>query len=336
MATNIANHESERNVRKSSSHDVNKIQNARHPMSPGKRQILKGLAFTSPFIVGFVLLIGYPMIASAFYSFTEFSIFTSPKWVGMQNFLQLSSDSTFWKALFNTIILTLIGVPATIVIGLLGAHILNFSIRGQAVWRGLVYLPVIVPMVVSSYLWRWMLNSKYGFVNSTLAFFHLPQPDWLTEPAWGKPAILLIALWTTGQTIIIYLAALRDVPKDLYEAAQLDGAGAWKRFLYITWPQLTPITLFQIIVVMISYLQVFTQPYLLTQSTAVGNGSAASGGPGNSMLSLSMYLFQNAFTYLKMGYASAMAWVLFIITLVITLLLILSSRRWVHYDNSAD
>ena len=299
-----------------------------------RRQILRGLGFTSPFIVGFLLLTCYPMVASAFYSFTEFNIFTPPEWVGLRNFQQLAVDPSFWKSLSNTLILTAVGVPMTIIIGLIGAHILNFPIRGQAVWRGLVYLPVIVPMVVSSYLWRWMLNSKYGFINAFLGFFNLPQPAWLTEPQWGKPSILLITLWTTGSTIIIYLTALRDVPQDLYEAAQLDGAGAWKRFRYITWPQLTPITLFQIIVVMISYLQVFTQPYLLTQSTAVGNGSAASGGAGDSMLTLSMYLFQNAFTYLKMGYASAMAWVLFIITLLITLVLLWTSKRWVHYDNA--
>lgn len=300
------------------------------------RALWKGLAFASPFLLGFLVLIAYPMIASAFYSFTDFNLFQAPKWVGLANYRHMFADSTFWHALGNTLFLSVVGVPLTIIIGLAGAHVLHFRIRGQAIYRALVYVPVIVPVVVGSYLWRWMLNSQYGYVNRLLQLVGLPQPSWLTEPQWGKPAILLIALWTIGSTVIIYLAAIRDVPQDLYEAAQMDGAGPWRRFLSITWPQLTPVTLFQIIVVMISYLQIFTQPYLLTQTTAVGNGSAASGGAGDSMLSLSMYLFENAFTFLKMGYASSMAWVLFVLTLIITLILLWSSRKWVHYDNSGD
>lgn len=298
-----------------------------------RRALLKGLAFTSPFIIGFLVFIAYPMLASAFYSFTNFNLFQAPKWVGIQNFQHLAVDPNFWHALWNTLYMTAVGVPLTIVIGLAGAHVLNFPIKGQPVYRALVYVPVIVPIVVGSYLWRWMLNSQYGFVDRLLQLVGLPQPAWLTEPQWGQPAIILIALWTIGSTLIIYLAALRDVPPELYEAAQIDGAGPWKRFWAITWPRLTPITLFQIIVVMISYLQIFTQPYLLTQATAVGNGSAASGGAGGSMLTLSVYLFQNAFTFLKMGYASAIAWVLFLLTLIVTLVLLWSSKRWVHYDN---
>ncbi|WP_022881845.1 carbohydrate ABC transporter permease [Gryllotalpicola ginsengisoli] len=313
-----------------------RLRARRSRRSRNTKSIWKGLAFASPFLLGFVVLIAYPMLASAFYSFTDFNLFQAPKWVGLANYRHMFGDSTFWHALWNTLYLSVIGVPLTIIIGLLGAHILNFRIRGQAIYRALVYVPVIVPVVVGSYLWRWMLNSQYGYVDRLLQLVGLPQPSWLTEPQWGKPAILLIALWTIGSTIIIYLAAIRDVPQDLYEAAQMDGAGPWRRFFSITWPQLTPVTLFQIIVVMISYLQIFTQPYLLTQTTAVGNGSAASGGAGDSMLSLSMYLFQNAFTFLKMGYASAMAWVLFVLTMLITLILLWSSRRWVHYDNPDD
>jgi multiple sugar transport system permease protein len=294
----------------------------------------KGLAFASPFIIGFVIFIAYPMVASAIYSFTDFNLFQPPKSVGFANYAEMIADSTFWKSLLNTLFLTVIGVPLTIIIGLAGAHVLNFPIKGQPVFRALVYVPVIVPVVVGSYLWRWMLNSQYGYVDRILGLLGLPQPAWLTEPEWGKPAILLIALWTIGSTLIIYLAAIRDVPKELYEAAQMDGAGPWRRFISITWPKLTPITLFQVIVVMISYFQIFTQPYLLTQSTAVGNGSAGNGGAGDSMLSLSMYLFENAFSFLKMGYASALAWVLFFVTLIATLLLLWSSRKWVHYDNN--
>lgn len=298
-----------------------------------RRALLRGLAFASPFLIGFVVLIAYPMLASAFYSFTDFNLFQAPRWVGLENYQHLAIDPHFWNALWNTLFMTVVGVPLTIVIGLAGAHILNFPIKGQPLYRALVYIPVIVPVVVGSYLWRWMLNSQYGYVDRLLQLLGLPQPAWLTEPQWGKPAIILVALWTIGSTLIIYLAAIREVPEDLHEAAQIDGAGPLRRFISITWPQLTPVTLFQIIVVMISWLQVFTQPYLLTQATAVGNGSAASGGAGDSMLSLSVYLFENAFTFLKMGYASAIAWVLFLLTLAITLLLLWSSKKWVHYDN---
>lgn len=299
-----------------------------------RRALWKGLAFASPFLLGFAVLIAYPMVSSAFYSFTDFNLFKSPTWVGLSNYHHMVADPTFWQALGNTLIMTVVGVPLTIAIGLAGAHVLNFPIKGQPIYRALVYVPVIVPIVVGSYLWRWMLNSQYGYVDRLLQLVGLPQPSWLTEPAWGKPAILLIALWTIGGTLLIYLAAIRDIPQELLEAAQLDGAGAWRRFVHITWPRLTPITLFQIIVVMISYLQIFTQPYLLTQANAVGNGSAASGGPANSMLSLSMYLFNNAFRFLQMGYASAMAWVLFVLTLLITLIVLWSSKIWVHYDNN--
>ncbi|HEY0247895.1 MAG TPA: sugar ABC transporter permease [Gryllotalpicola sp.] len=308
----------------------------RRTAASSRSGLWKGLAFTSPFLIGFVIFVAYPMIASAFYSFTDFNLFQPPKWVGLANYHHMFADSTFWHALGNTMYMTVIGVPLTIIIGLAAAHVLNFPIKGQPIYRALVYIPVIVPIVVGSYLWRWMLNAQYGYVDRLLQFVGLPQPAWLTEPAWGKPAILMIALWTIGSTIVIYLAAIRDVPQELFEAASVDGAGPWRRFISITWPQLTPITLFQIIVVMISYLQIFTQPYLLTQANAVGNGSNASGGAGDSMLSLSVYLFQNAFSFLKMGYASAMAWVLFVLTLAITLLLLWSSRKWVHYDNNRD
>lgn len=298
-----------------------------------RKALVKGLLFASPFLVGLIVLIGYPIIASGVYSFTSFNLFQAPKFVGLANYDAMIADSRFWKALANTMWLTVFGVPLTIAISLLGAHILNFPIKGQPLYRALVYLPTIVPVVVGSYLWRWMLNAEYGYVNALLKLLHLPQPSWLTEPEWGRPAILMVALWTIGSTMIIYLAALKDVPAELYEAAAIDGAGPWRRFLHITWPALTPITLFQIVVVLISYLQIFTQPFLLTQDSAVSSGAAQSGGPGDSMLTLSTYLFFNAFNFLKMGYASAIAWVLFIITAIISLVLFFTSKWWVHYDN---
>lgn len=297
-----------------------------------RRQTLLGLAFASPFIVGGAVFIVYPVLASAGYSFTDFNLFQSPTFVGLDNYARMVGDSTFWKSLANTLFLTVLGVPLTIGIAIAGAHALNFPVRGQPLYRALVYLPTIVPVVVGGYLWRWLLNGQYGFVNYFLGLLHLPQPAWLEEPDWGKPAILLMCLWTIGGSMVIYLAAIKEVPRELYEAAEIDGAGWWARFRYITWPTVSPITLFQIIVTVIAYLQIFTQPYLLTQTRL----NAASGGPGQSMISYAMYLFQNAFDFLKMGYASAMAWVLFLITLAITLILLKTSKRWVHYDSERD
>lgn len=296
---------------------------------------LKGLLFASPFLVGFALLFAYPIASSGVYSFTSFNLFQPPTWIGLANYRELMGDSVFWTALGNTAVLTLVGVPLTILISLLGAHILNLPVRGQPLYRALLYVPVVVPVVVGSYLWRWLLNTQYGFVDYFLGLLGLPQPAWLTQPAWGRPAVLIVTMWAIGSTMLIYLAALKDVPQELYEAAQLDGAGSWKRFLNVTWPALTPITLFQIFVVMVSFLQIFTQPYLLSQDATANNstGNAGGNGAGNSMLTIATYIYENAFQFLKMGYASAIAWILFVIIAVISILLFLTSKKWVHYDN---
>lgn len=295
----------------------------------GRRQTLWGLAFASPFLVGAAVFIVYPIGASAWYSFTDFNLFQSPTFVGLDNYRQMLADDRLLKSLANTAYLTVVGVPLSILIALGGAHLLQFPVRGQPLYRALIYLPSIVPAVVGGYLWRWLLNAQYGFVNRGLELLHLPQPNWLESPDWSRPAIVLMSLWTVGGTMLIYLAALKDVPQELYEAAEMDGAGWLRRFRHITWPVLSPVTLFQVIVSLIAYLQIFTQPYLLAQ-TRMNDVSA---GPDGTMLSYTMYLFQNAFVYLKMGYASAMAWVLFLITLVITLLVMRSARRWVHHAN---
>lgn len=294
-----------------------------------RRQALTGLAFASPFLIGFAVFIAYPVAASGYYSFTDLNLFQPPHWVGLANYAEMAGDEDFWMALGNTVYLTAVGVPLSILIAISGALVLNLPVRGQPVFRALVYLPSIVPVVVGGYLWRWLLNAQYGFVNYFLGLVGLDGPGWLVEPEWGKPAIVMMTLWTVGGTTIIYLAALKDVPRELYEAAALDGAGPISRFRHITWPTLSPVTLFQVIVTTIAYLQIFTQPYLLAQTRLNNVGS----GPGQSMLTYGMYLFQNAFSFLKMGYASAMAWTLFLVTLAITFVILLSSRRWVHYGN---
>ncbi len=294
------------------------------------RTLWLGIGFASPFIVGFLFLFAYPILASAYYSFTDFNLFQAPKWVGFDNYAQMFGNPTFWQSLGNTLYLTIIGVPLAIVISLAGAHLLNFPVRGQPLYRALVYLPSIVPIVVGGYLWRWLLNTQYGFFNYLLSFIGVEGPAWLQEPDWTKPAILLMTFWTVGGTTIIYLAALKDVPKDLYEAAELDGAGAWRKFLNVTWPVISPVTLFQIIVTTIAFLQIFTQPFILSQQRL----NTPSAGPDGSMLTFAMSLYQNAFSFLKMGYASGMAWILFVLTLIITLIILATSKRWVH--NGSD
>ena len=289
------------------------------------------MLFASPFLVGLVVLIGYPIVASAVYSFTDFNLFQDPKWVGLDNYVQLfTRDERFWKSVWNTTYLTMVGVPLSIGLALLFAHALNLPVRGQPLYRALVYLPMVVPVVVGGYLWRWLLNAQYGFVNYLLGLVGLPEPLWLVSPDWGKPALILISMWTIGGTTLIYLAALREVPAELYEAASIDGAGVWAKFRNVTWPSISAITLFQVIVSVIAHIQVFTVPYVLTKEGALG----VPGGVDNNMLTYAVYLFQAAFTDLRMGYASAMAWLLFLVTLVITAVLLKGSKRWVHNDDN--
>jgi multiple sugar transport system permease protein len=293
------------------------------------RSTLVGLAFASPFIVGFGVFIAYPLVASLGYSFTDFNLFQAPTNVGLANYREMVHDERLITAVKNTLLFAGVGVPLNIGLALAGAHLLNLPLRGQPVYRAMAYLPTIVPVVVGAYLWRWLLNPQYGYVDHLLRMAHLPDPNWLLEPGWARAAVIILSVWTVGGTMIVYLAALREVPMDLYEAAGLDGAGIVGKFRHITWPSLTPITLFQSIVLTIAYLQIFSQPYLLAQ----GRLNEATAGPGDSMLSYSMYLFQSAFVNLKMGYASAMAWMLFLFTMLLTFALLGSARKWVHYAN---
>jgi multiple sugar transport system permease protein len=294
------------------------------------RNSLVGLAFASPFVVGFAVLIAYPLLASLRYSFTDFNLFQPPTNVGLDNYRAMLEDPRLITSVKNTLVFAAVGVPLNIGLALAGAHLLNLPLRGQPLYRAMAYLPTIVPVVVGAYLWRWLLNPEYGFVDHLLRLAHLPAPNWLMEPGWARTAVIILSVWTVGGTMLIYLAGLREVPMELYEAASLDGAGLFAKFRHITWPSLTPITLFQSIVLMIAYLQLFAQPYLLAQTRL--NQSTA--GPGDSMLSYSMYLFQSAFVNLKMGYASAMAWVLFVFTMLLTFVLLGSARKWVHYANN--
>lgn len=297
------------------------------PGSHARRQLLLGLAFASPWLVNLLLLIGGPLLESLYYSFTDFNIFNPPRWVGLQNYATMAHDQLFWTSVANTLYLTVIGLPLGLGLALLCALALNLDLKGQPVYRAIIYLPSIVPLVVSVFVWKWLLNAQYGYINWALGLLHVAGPSWLGDPIWTKPAVILMGFWNIGATTVIFLAALKDVPSELYEAAAVDGGGVLARFRYVTWPMISPITLFQLIMGVIVNLQIFIQPYMLVASRLNPSG----GGPDNSLLTYGMYLWQNAFSFLRMGYASAMAWVLFLVTMAITLLVLRTSTRWVHY-----
>jgi multiple sugar transport system permease protein len=291
------------------------------------RRVGVGLAFCSPWLVGFLVLTVYPSMASLYYSFTTFNTLKAPVWVGFDNFRQLfTADPLFWISVKNTLFFTAVGVPISLTLGLSLALLLNQPRRGVTFYRAVIYVPVVVPPVVTAITWVWILNPETGLLNAGLGLLHLPQPGWLADPSWAKPALLLMATWTFGQTMVIMLAGLQDVPVHLHEAALIDGAGPIKRFWHITLPMMSPVLFYTLIVNVIFSLQYFTQAFV-----AEGGGNNL-GAPLNSTLLYGIYLFQNAFTYFRMGYASAMAWLLFLVTVLATMLIFRFSRRLVYYE----
>ncbi|MEW6047785.1 MAG: sugar ABC transporter permease [Bacillota bacterium] len=286
-----------------------------------RANLVKGLLFISPWAIGFAAFTAYPIAASLYYSLTDYNIFEAPYWVGSQNYRDLASDKVFWISLGNTLYMILLGVPATLLAGLGLAFLLNLPIRGISLYRTLFYLPSILPEVSVAILWLWLLNSQYGLVNALLALIGIQGPGWLVDPAWAKPAFILLSVWGgSGASMIIYLAALKDVPIQLYEAAELDGASPLQKTWYVTLPMISPVIFFNLTLGIIGMFQYFTPAFIMTD-----------GGPEWSTEFYGLYLYRNAFRYLKMGYASAMAWILFIVTLLATLVVFKSSARWVYY-----
>jgi multiple sugar transport system permease protein len=293
-----------------------------------------GFLFALPWIIGFLVFSLYPICISIYYSMTNFNIFQSPTWVGLANYKELFADEKLYKSLFNTFYMVIIGTPVSLVAGLLLAVLLNQKIKGLSIFRTIFYLPSIVPIVASSLLWLWILNPQYGLLNGALKALGMNQPNWLMDPAYTKPALIIMGLWGVGNTMIIFLASLQDVPRSLYEAAQIDGANATHQFIKITLPCISPVIFFQLIMSIISYFQYFTQSYLLIGGSTGGSGTnGVSGGAENSLLFYSLYLFHNAFGYFKMGKASAMAWILFIIVVAVTAVIFKTQDRWVNYGD---
>lgn len=288
-----------------------------------------GLAFASPWIIGFLAFTVYPFFGSLYFSLTEYDLFRSPQWVGLRNYEHIFADESFYRSLGNTLFMTFISVPITLIVSLMIALLLNTKVKGINYYRTIFYLPSVIPIVASALLWTWMLNPDFGLMNTILRFLGLPDPAWLLDPQYTKPSLILMSLWGTGAGALIFLAALQGVPKQYYEAAQVDGANWWHRFWNITIPGLSPIILFQLIMGLIGSFQIFTESYILAGGKVDGGKSL--GGPDQSLLFYAVNLYQEAFVYLKMGYASALAWILFIIVLLITFVLLKTSARWVYY-----
>ncbi|WP_374706690.1 carbohydrate ABC transporter permease [Paenibacillus sp. J2TS4] len=289
------------------------------------KAILIGLLFTSPWWFGFVIFKLYPILMSFYYSVTEYNLFSPPDVVGAENYVNLFADDKFYLSLFNTGYLIVFGLFPHLAFALAMALLLNTKVKGQALYRTIYFLPTLVPAVASSLLWMWLLNAQYGLVNDLLGFIGLEGPNWLVDPLWTKPAIILMGFWATGTNTVLYLAALQDVPQTFYEAAEIDGAGRWQKFWNITLPSISPVTLFLLIIGLIGYFQFFTEGMIFAEA------SQSVGGPENSLLFYAIYLYQTAFSFLNMGYASAMAWILFLFVMGMTLLVFKTSARWVYY-----
>ena len=291
-----------------------------------KTNLRNGLLFASPWIIGLCVFVLYPVLASLYYSFCNFDAIRAPHWVGIDNYHRLFlEDDTFWKSLGNTLYMVVVGLPIGLCASLGVALLLNLKLKGMAFYRVVYFLPSITPVVATSILWLWLLNPQTGLVDTGLRAVGVSQPPaWLTDPAWAKPALILMGLWGAGGGMVTYLAALQDVPAELMEAASLDGAGVWQRFRHITLPALSPVILFNLIMGLIASFQYFTQAYVMTN-----------GGPQDSTLFYALHLFNSAFLDFHMGYASAMAWVLFVITMLCALLVFKTSSRWVYYAGEA-
>jgi multiple sugar transport system permease protein len=288
------------------------------------RQTRLGLLFISPWAIGFAVFYIYPFFATLYYSFTRFTGVGNPVFTGFSNYSSLFHDATFRTALYNTFYYTIIEVPLSTAAALGLALLLNMNVRGQAFYRTLFYIPSIVPVVASSLIFVWIFQPSFGIVNSLLSDIHVNGPAWFFSIAWSKPTFILLGLWGLGQPMVIYLAALQGVPKEMYEVAALEGAGPWQRLRKITIPMISPVILFNVVLSLVLSIQYFTQAQVI---------ESPPGSPGNSTMFFVIYYYQQAFEYLHLGYASAMAFILFVLVLIITVLLLRTSSRWVYYEN---
>lgn len=280
-----------------------------------------GILMAIPAILGFVIFTIGPMLASFFFSLTDWTIGASPNFVGADNYSRLVDDELFWKSLSVTTYYTLGSVPLILIVGFFLALLLNQRIRGLSFWRTIYYVPTLVPAIANAILWLWIFNPDFGLLNSVLRQGGLPTSQWIYSETAVIPSLVIMSTWGFGNAMVIFLAGLQGVPRHLYEAVSIDGGGTWARFRFVTLPMMTPTIFYNLVVGVIGTFQVFNQAYVMTQ-----------GGPNNASLFYIFYLYRTAFTESEMGYASALAWVLFMVIMVVTFLLFQNARRWVYYE----
>lgn len=314
---------------------------------------IAGWLFCSPWILGFLLLFAWPFAASLYWSLCRFDLINPPEFIGLENYQRLMSEigtnRGFGRALTNTLYYSLLAVPLSVIVGVVLAVLLSAKVRGQAIYRTLVFLPSVIPVVAASVLWLWLLDPDAGMINYLLSWVGLGNQNWLNQSRsaispegvavltnWfngqpiklfgSKDALVLMTLWGVGNFVVIYLAAISDIPSALYEAAEIDGAGPLKTFFNVTIPMLSPVIFFNLVMGLIRSVQTFASVYVLSEGT---------GEPGGSLMMISLQLFLSAFADFEMGYASAMAWILFVLLLICTAMLFRTSRHWVHYRAAA-
>ena len=291
-------------------------------MSMRLREELEAYLFLLPWILGFLIFLAGPLVASLYIALSKYNILLPPQPVGFANFRTMfTEDLLFLKSLRVTAIYTFVSVPLVVVSGYLVALLLNQNVRGLSVWRTIFYLPAVVSGVAVAVMWLWVFNPDAGIVNSVLWSLGIEGPRWFTDPDWALGTLIITSLWGIGGGMVIYLAGMQGVPTHLYEACELDGGGAWHRFRYVTLPMTTPVIFFNLLIGIIGSWQVFTNAFVITN-----------GGPANSTLFYVLYLYRQGWQYYKMGYASALAWVLFFIILLFTVV-VFKSSGWVYYES---
>ena len=287
-----------------------------------RHETILGWLMVSPWLIGFICFSALPMFASLIISFTEWDMLSKPEWVGFENYKTLFfEDPLALHSLNITILFTIVSIPLNIVFGLALAMLLNTSIRGLAIFRTIFYLPAILSGVAVALMWRWIFSTEFGLLNALLSMIGIEGPAWLTDRIWVLPSFVIMRLWSVGGGMIIYLAGLQSIPTNLYEAAKIDGANWWHQTRFITLPMLSPTIFFQLIVGFIFSMQIFTEAFIMTN-----------GGPADASLFYLLYLYRQAFQYFDMGYASALAWVLFVVILVLTIILFKTGKSWVYYE----
>jgi len=288
-----------------------------------RREYLAFYLFASPWLLGLLFFSIGPTIASLVLSFTEYPLIVSPKWIGLANYANMINDELVWQALKVTLLYSLGAVPLGLTAAFLIAILMNQGIHGIRVFRTIYYLPAIISGVPVALVWMWVLNPDFGLLNSALRAIGIQGPAWLFSRQWVIPAFILMSLWSVGAPMVIFLAGLQGIPQHLYEAAEIDGASTLDKFANVTIPMMSPVILFNLVLGVIGSFQIFTPAYIMTN-----------GGPANASLFYGLYLYNNAFHWLKMGYASALAWLMFLIILILTLLIFRLTGRWVYYEGS--